>query len=314
MNPTQPVCLQVEDGDVAQRIDKYIADHLAEISRSRVQALIDQGHVWLNGKTCPRVNEKVSPGDQIQLQLPPPEPSELTPESLPITFLYEDEHLAVVNKPPGMTVHPAGGHRNGTLVNALLHHLTDLSGIGGELRPGIVHRLDRVTSGIMIVAKHDEAHQRLSALFKSRAIKKCYWALVHGQPAKEEWLADWPISRHPNDRKRFCVDQRGRPCQTRFTVRVASLAGSWLEVYPITGRTHQIRVHLSHAGFPIVGDRLYLPKNQIGRGRFERELAAYPGIGLHARSLRLIHPFLEQEMAFEAEPFEPLASILRKML
>jgi len=296
----QTVTLDVEHQIPPVRIDRYIAERIAELSRNRIQQLIEAGSVRLNDALVERSSEKVKTGDRITLLLPPPVPSEVSPEPIDLEFLYEDAYLAVVNKPPGMCVHPTEQIKSGTLVNALLFHVHDLSGIGGVLRPGIVHRLDRGTSGVLLVAKQDETHRRLSDQFKARHIRKIYWALVHGVPLRSEGEIDLPIGRHPADRKRMAVRTDGRDAKTGYRVLQTGLGGSWLEVYPVTGRTHQIRVHFQHLGCPVVHDSIYRVKNRSGRGELERGFSGYPGIALHARSLRFQHPITGSELYLEA--------------
>ncbi|MDP8245440.1 MAG: RluA family pseudouridine synthase [Candidatus Hinthialibacter antarcticus] len=295
------------------RIDKYLTSVADGFSRSRIQALIQESAVTRNGALCAKPREEVAPGDCITLSAPPPAPSTVEPEPLPLDIVYQDSDIAVINKAWGMSVHPTDHNKSGTLVNALLHHLNDLSGIGGVLRPGIVHRLDRVTSGVIIVAKHDEAHRRLSASFKARETKKAYWAIVHGRPGKDAGEIEQPIGRHPTDRKRMTIRQDGRPSLTRYRFCGEGLGASWLELYPVTGRTHQIRVHLKHIGHPIAGDLVYTLKKYSGRGELERAFADQTMIALHARSIRFPHPGSGEEVEFKAPPPDALHSILERM-
>lgn len=311
MNET--IQLQVDASGAGERIDKFIAQHAPDCSRSRVQALLAEGAVLLNQNPCLKVSEKVKEGDLIEITPPPPEPSQLEPDPMPLEILYEDDDLAVVNKPWGVSVHPAGSWKGPTLVNALLHHIKNLSGVGGVARPGIVHRLDRVTSGVLIVAKHDVSHRRLSARFKDRKMQKIYWAIVHGRPPGETGEIDQPIGRHETDRKRMTIRPDGRPSVTRYRVMKEGLGGSWVEVYPVTGRTHQIRVHFKHLGTPVAGDPVYSTRKFEGRGELERIFAELPGIALHARSLRFSHPMTGREMYIEAEPAAPFLDVLRRM-
>lgn len=309
MNET--LTLQIDPDESPIRIDRCIAERVETLSRSRVQSLIEQGLVRINGNPCLRPSEKVLPGDALKVVLPTPAPSSLEPQNIPLEIIFQDDDIAVINKPPGLSVHPAGGRYENTLVNALLYHIRDLSGIGGELRPGIVHRLDRVTSGIMLVAKHDLAHQALSRQFKDRRIHKTYWAIVHGAPSQPQGEIDLPIARHPTNRKIFHVDPEGRPSITRFETCGAGLGGTWLAVYPLTGRTHQIRVHLKHYGCPIVGDATYATRRYAGRGELERVLTGYSGIALHARELCFDHK--GAEIRLQAEPPSRLLDLLRRL-
>lgn len=294
------------------RIDKYLAGVLDGLSRTCVQRLIAGGRVLIDGRPASRPSEPVEPGRVIDVTLPGPEPGGVPAEDLPIEILYEDRDLVAVNKPPGMTVHPSGALRTGTLVNALLFHVRDLSGVGGELRPGIVHRLDRATSGVMLAAKNDAAHQALSAAFKAREVQKTYWAVVHGDWPGGEGEIDAPVGRHPANRKLMCVRPDGRASITRFRVLKRGLGGMFLEVSPLTGRTHQIRVHMKHIGRPIAGDAAYQGKTPR-RGQLEGFFREYPGIGLHARSLRLRHPSSGAEVYFEAQCPAVFQTLLDRM-
>ena len=288
--------LTVQEGQNPVRIDKFVAERIDRLSRSRIQSLIEDDAILLNQQPVVRVSEKVKPGDRITIFLPPPSPSKIQPEAIDIEILYEDEHILVVNKPAGMCVHPAGSIVSGTLVNALLYHTKGLSGIGGVLRPGIVHRLDRGTSGVLAVAKNDEAHRRLSADFKSRNVKKVYLALIHGKPGALQGEIDRSIGRSPSDRKLMAIRSDGRNAVTGYRIIRAGLGGSLAEVYPLTGRTHQIRVHFKHLGYPIIGDSLYGLKKTWGRGELERIFMDYPGFALHAKTLRFTHPITGEAM------------------
>lgn len=303
----------VDPSALPVRIDKYLADRIDRLSRNRIQQLIAGGSVWLNGQPVPRAKEKTQPGDRIQVFLPPPQPSAVEPEPIPLDILFEDNDLLAVNKPPGLCVHPTEHMKTGTLVNALLYRIKDLSGIGGILRPGIVHRLDRVTSGVLLVAKNDETHRRLSDQFKSRLIEKTYWALAQGAANHREGEIDQPIGRHPTDRKRMTIRPDGRKSLTTYRILRTGLGGSLVEVYPRTGRTHQIRVHLHHLGFSILGDRLYGLKKHLGRGTLERLFEGYPGIGLHAKRIRFTHPMTEENMVVEAPLPDLFQSIVDQM-
>jgi 23S rRNA pseudouridine1911/1915/1917 synthase len=274
------------------------------LSRSRVQRLIEQGHARVNGQPVDQPSRKVSALDIATLEEPPPTPIAVVPEALPLDILYQDAHLAVVNKPCGMVVHPAAGHAEGTLVNALLHHLGDLSGIGGALRPGIVHRLDKDTSGLLLIAKDDQTHRALSDMLKAREIHKTYQAVAQGHFKEESGCIDAPIGRHPKDRKRMAVLPDGRPATTIWRA-VATLRGAThLHIDLITGRTHQIRVHMAHTGHPLLGDPLYGAK----------KAADAPRLMLHAWRLSLIHPITGENLAFEAPPPDAFAQTIRKLL
>ncbi|HUE95101.1 MAG TPA: RluA family pseudouridine synthase [Longimicrobiaceae bacterium] len=289
-----------EPGD---RLDSYLADRL-ELSRSRLEQLIASGEITIDG-VVPKKRYRPRPGDRIRVRVPPPEPADAAPEDIPLDIVYEDEDLLVLNKPAGLVVHPAPGHRSGTLVNALLHHVGDLSGIGGVLRPGIVHRLDRATSGLMIVAKNDRAHERLSDALKRRKIRRRYLAAAWGHLAEDAITVDGPIARHPTERKKMGVVEGGRRALTHFRRlerwRAADLLSAELE----TGRTHQIRVHLQHIGHPVVGDELYGAGRERGISGADRGWAASlarrtPRQFLHATELRFEHPRTREPMHFEA--------------
>lgn len=239
------------------RLDQYICQSCTGISRTSVQRLIGDGHVSLNDMAA-KASQKIRPGDLIVVHVPPPEPSLLlVPESIPLDILYEDADIVVVNKPAGVTVYPAPGHPRQTLMNAILAHCPDVSKIDGSVRPGIVHRLDKDTSGVMVVAKNKAAHLNLSAQLKNRRVLKQYLVLVRGNPAPDRGTVEAPIGRHPRDRKRMAVISGGRHARTLY--RVVRRLGSYalVEATLETGRTHQIRVHFSHAGWPVAGDGVY---------------------------------------------------------
>jgi 23S rRNA pseudouridine1911/1915/1917 synthase len=243
----------------AERLDVFLARSRPELSRSHARRLIDQGMVTVDGHVA-KPSQQLTAGALVVASIPPPEPLELSPEDIPITVVYQDADIIVVDKPPGLTVHPAPGHPHGTLVNALLAICTDLRGIAGTLRPGIVHRLDKDTSGLLVVAKNDRAQRGLSLQIKERRVRKVYLALVHGVPRSPEGLIDAPIGRHLKHRKKMAVIPAGRSAETRYRIRERlsnSHRYTLLQVEPITGRTHQIRVHLAAIGHPVVGDAVY---------------------------------------------------------
>ena len=262
----------------ARRLDHYLGHSDLGISRAQAQRLIQDGWVLLNG-SVPRASDRVRLGDRISVSIPPPAPSGLAPQPIPISIVYEDGELLVVNKPAGLTVHPSPGHPSQTLVNALLAIYPDLPGIGGQQRPGIVHRLDKDTSGLMVVAKTDRAHHHLSRQIKERQVHKGYLALVIGRPTSRDGIIEAPIARDPRHRKRMAVVQGGREARTRYRV-LRRLDGFTLaEVFPETGRTHQVRVHFASLGHPLVGDTLYGGKS-----------ALLPHHFLHAHLLGFSHP------------------------
>ena len=249
--------LIIEAGE-GGRLDQLVAARLPDLSRTAVQRLIDDGFILCNGEEC-EASDKVAPGDEISVRVPPPVPTELVAEDIPLTIVYEDDDVIVIDKPAGLVVHPAAGHASGTLVNAVLSHAPDLEGIGGEVRPGIVHRLDKDTSGLMVVAKNDRALHFLQDQFKSRTVKKVYVALVEGIVEPREGIIDAPIGRNRNHRKKMAVTSEGRSARTRYRVRQiwTDPPVSLIECYPETGRTHQIRVHFAWQHHPLVGDTIY---------------------------------------------------------
>ena len=274
----------------AGRIDKYLANALENMSRSKIQQLIDEENILVNNQST-KSNYKVQAQDQIQISLPEPEPIDIIPEDIPLEIIYEDEDVVVINKPQGMVVHPAVGHNHGTLVNALLYHIKDLSGINGKIRPGIVHRLDKDTSGILVVAKHDQAHVKLSEQLQDRSMQRKYWAIVHGVLPHNHGTIDAPIGRDPKNRQQFTVVTGGKESVSHFRVLERFKNYSLLEVSLETGRTHQIRVHLKYINFPIAGDEVYGPKKTLkGKGQF-----------LHAHTLEFTHPTTGELMHFEAD-------------
>jgi 23S rRNA pseudouridine1911/1915/1917 synthase len=298
----------VEPGEAGQRLDLVLAAHLPEISRARAQRLIRDGHVRLT-RGVARPSLAVTAGATIDVIVPAPQPATPAAEALPLTILYDDNDIVVIDKPAGMVVHPAAGHASGTLVNALLHHVRGLSGIGGTERPGVVHRLDRGTSGVMVIAKHDRAHQHLTRQFHDRQVGKEYLALVWGTPRVGQTF-DRPIGRDPKHRQRMSTRAtRARTASTRIA-DVESLGGlSLVRVSIATGRTHQIRVHLSEAGYPVVGDALY----GGARTRVPTRLAVVSHLDrpfLHAATLTLAHPATGAQMMFES----PLPEALQRVL
>jgi 23S rRNA pseudouridine1911/1915/1917 synthase len=288
-----------------ERLDAFLAAHLDDISRSRAAQLIADGHVTINERT-PKKSEKVAAGDIVLITLPPAEPSAVTPEDIPLTIVFQDKDLVVIDKPAGLVVHPAVGHARGTLVNALLHHIRDLSGIGGVLRPGIVHRLDRDTSGLMLIAKNDDAHRELSAALKRRAVRRRYLVAAWGHLAADKIEVDAPIGRSPHDRKKMAVVPTGRTALTRFQRLERWKGADLLKAELQTGRTHQIRVHLLSIGHPVVGDEVYSPAGERGISgpaqKWARELARRtPRQFLHAAELAFRHPRTQEVMRFASE-------------
>jgi 23S rRNA pseudouridine1911/1915/1917 synthase len=291
------------------RLDRVLTSEMGGYSRSQVQRLIEDGHVTLPRVKTAKANTAVREGDVISITLPEPAAAEPVAEDLPLAVLYQDSDIIVIDKPAGMVVHPAAGHDSGTLVNALLHHVTDLSGIGGERRPGIVHRLDKGTSGVMVVAKHDAAHHELARQFHDREVEKEYVALVWGLVQQRKRI-DIPIGRDPVHREKISTRaRRARSAVTRVTWAQHVPGLSLLRVAIATGRTHQIRVHLNAIGHPIVGDSLY---GGVHR-RVPHELRAVQRLGrpfLHAERLSLTHPRTGERLTFTA----PLPDDLRQVL
>ncbi len=290
------------------RLDAFLAQSDLALSRSRIQHLIEGGCITVDGKSS-WSSYKVKPGDRIALLVPDPEPSPLLPQALPLDILFEDDHLLVVNKPVGMAAHPAAGIRSGTLVNALLHHCERLSGINGVLRPGIVHRLDKETSGLLVVAKDDAAHRGLTAQLQARTVERRYVAFVWGHFDEDAGRIEAPIGRHAGDRKRMAVTARGsRHAATRFRAEARYGFLSRLSVQLETGRTHQIRVHLAHAGHPVFGDPTYGGREKRLSGispAFREEARRLLGLisrqALHARTLGFIHPITGESLRFSSE-------------
>ena len=303
----------VNEAQEGKRLDLYLAQ-AAEISRSLAARHIEEGRVLLNGSPAGK-NVRVSAGQSVELDPPPPVPAAARPEEIPLDIVYEDADLVVVNKPAGMVVHPAAGNPDGTLVNALLAHCGDsLSGIGGELRPGIVHRIDKETSGLIAVAKNDRAHLALSAQLKDKTMHRVYLAVAAGGFPADSGRIDKPIGRSPKDRKKMAVvpADRGRSAATRYTVLERYPGWTLLRLELDTGRTHQIRVHLSSVGHPLMGDRVY----GGAPGRFETlHKDLLPGQLLHAKELELIHPATGEKMRFTSPlppNFERILEILRQ--
>jgi 23S rRNA pseudouridine1911/1915/1917 synthase len=282
--------LVVPPHEARLRLDQFLAKRLPEFSRSRLQQLIRDRFVRLNNSTT-RPRHIVRGGDKIELTEPPPEKVETLPEAIPLEILFEDDDLIIINKPAGLVVHPGAGHREHTLVNALLNHCAALSGIGGKERPGIVHRLDKETSGCLVVAKNDVTHRDLSKQFAARTVEKIYLALVAGKLPKTTGVIEEKIGRHPVDRKRMSATTfRGRAAKTEYRVVRSSDRASLVECRLYSGRTHQIRVHLHHLGHPVLGDKVYAP----------RLTKDFPRQMLHAWKLGFRHPRTEEWKSFEA--------------
>ena len=279
-NPLVPAAehrFEITAEEAHGRLDQFLVARLTDLSRARIQALIKDGAITLNAAVV-KAGAKLHPGDVVAVAIPDAVPVETVAQDIPLNILFEDDDLIVLDKPAGLVVHPAAGHADGTLVNALLHHCTALSGIGGEMRPGIVHRLDKDTSGCLVAAKNDVAHRALVRQFAGREVVKIYLALVAGTPAASSGTVDAPIGRHPVHRKKMAVVERGRAACTDWRVRGEVPGGALVECTLHSGRTHQIRVHLKHIGHPLLGDEVYGK-----RGSWPRQM-------LHAWKLGFTHP------------------------
>lgn len=292
--------------DTGSRLDSFLAGRMEDISRSAAQQLIDDGRVTLRGKAV-KSSYKVADGDEFAVELPERvEDAGLEAQNIPLDVVYEDSDLIVVNKPKGLVVHPAPGHADGTLVNALMYHCGDsLSGVGGELRPGIVHRIDKETSGLLIAAKNDFAHRHLSEQLKDRSLSRVYETIVRGNIKDDTGTIDAPIGRHPTDRKRMAVTAKNsRPAVTHYEVIARYEGYTHLRCRLETGRTHQIRVHLAHIGHPVLGDVVYgMKKPELGQ---ESQC-------LHARRIKFIHPRTGEHVELESELPEYFKTVLEKL-
>lgn len=297
--------LEVQITNEKGRVDKVLTDRLSDYSRSQIQQWLKEGVVMLNNVAV-KANYKVKQGDSFTIVIPEPEVLTIEAENIPLEIVYQDEDVAVINKPQGMVVHPSAGHPNGTLVNALLYHLTDLSSINGVIRPGIVHRIDKDTSGLLMVAKNDSSHEALAKQLKDKTSLRKYIALVHGNIAHEKGTINAPIGRSKVNRKMQAVVEDGKSAVTHFTVLERFDNFTLVELQLETGRTHQIRVHMQYIGYPLAGDPIYGPKKTLkGNGQF-----------LHAKLLGFVHPTTKEQMVFEAplpEIFEKNLEKLRKM-
>lgn len=296
--------LQITAEENGTRIDSFLSEELEELSRSYVQKLIGDGLIQVNEKNV-KSNYKVKTGDKLLVQIPDATPVDILPEEMNLNIVYEDSDLLVVNKPAGLVVHPAHGHYSGTLVNGLLAHCTDLSGINGKMRPGIVHRIDKDTSGLLMIAKNDMAHQHLAAQLKEHSIRRAYYALVQGIISEPAGLVDAPIGRHETERKKMAVTlKNSKEARTHYYVKERFAKQTFIECRLETGRTHQIRVHMAYLGHPLVGDPLYgTRKNNLD----------FPGQALHAYALGFIHPRTGEEMYFEAPLPEHFQTVLKTL-
>jgi 23S rRNA pseudouridine1911/1915/1917 synthase len=296
-----------------QRLDAFVAATVPELTRSAVQRLIEQGQVLLDGKVV-KASYKLSAGEQVAVTIPPPEPATAVAEDIELDILFEDADVVVVNKAAGMTVHPGAGVNSGTLVNALLGHCTDLSGIGGEVRPGIVHRIDKDTTGILVAAKNDAAHEGLARQFSEHTVKRVYHALIFGSPKTDKGKIEGIIGRHPVDRKKMSGKARhGRHAVTHWQVIARYPEVTLLKLRLETGRTHQIRVHLSEAGYPLLGDSVYGGDARLGNVKDAKLKALIRALGrqaLHAKVLGFIHPAKREYIEFTTDLPEDMQRII----
>lgn len=295
----------VQEENSGDRLDVFVGE-VAQSSRSNAQKKIKSGLVTLNGKTEDKVSKTIKIGDNVGVTIVAPEPVELIPQDIPLDIVYQDEYLAVINKQQGLTVHPAGGSYRDTLVNALLYHIKDLSGINGDIRPGIVHRLDKDTSGLMVIAKNDFAHVSLSQQIASKECRRIYYALTEGVFKEDSGIIEQPLFRSKTDRKKIAVDPNGRQAITLFNV-VERFVGNTLVRFELkTGRTHQIRVHSAFIGHPIVGDKVY---------GFKRQRFDLNGQLLHSKEIMFTHPKTGESMHFDSELpdyFRRILDVLKK--
>ncbi len=293
------------------RLDSCLAALEPQWSRSRAHKLIDGGHVTVNDSPA-RPAFKVHEGDRIVVLEPKAKPLDAKAEDIPLDIVFEDGELLVLNKPAGLVIHPAAGNPAGTLVNALLHHCTDLSGIGGVERPGIVHRLDKDTTGLLVVAKTDRAHLALSIAFRQREVSKTYLAVCYGIPSKADGVVDAPIDRHPKDRQQMAVVQTGRPARTLYHVDEAFADTSLVSCRLVTGRTHQIRVHMAHTGHALVGDPMYSGRQwrNLSDPAVQHACRTFPRQALHAQRLGFTHPVTREDVGFEA----PVPADMRELI
>lgn len=298
----------VDEDDVGERLDSFLSAQIPELSRSRIQKALRAGDVLVDGEPADKSARKVRQGERVTLSFSPPRPLEIVPEDIPLDVAYEDEHLLVVNKAPGMVVHPAPGHATGTLVHALMAHCKNLSGIGGVLRPGIVHRLDADTSGLLVVAKDDATHIALSRALMERTMSRMYCALVWGEMPERTGVIDMPIGRSPIDRKKMAVvSEGGKEALTTYYVIDTFGPFQYIRLKLGTGRTHQIRVHLSRVGHPVLGDPVYGGRRERRGGltgkaaaTADKALAMIGRQALHAEELSFVHPATGEPVTFKA--------------
>lgn len=296
----------IYEGDKAGRLDKFLVSRLPEFSRARLQGLIEDGFVSINGVPAKKSGQPIDSGAEIEVRIPPPVPSGLVGEDIPLDIIFENDDLLIVNKPAGMVVHPAAGHDSGTLVHAVLGYDPDMEGIGGEERPGLVHRLDKETSGLIVLAKNERAHRWLQDQFRLRTVEKTYLALVDGKPPTPTGRVEASIGRDPSHRKKMAIVSagKGREAVSEYKTLESFRDHTLLEFHPLTGRTHQIRLHCQFLGCPIVGDSVY------GRKSLSVEIRRH---FLHAAKLKIVLPHEKQSRIFEAELPAELDAVLNEV-
>jgi 23S rRNA pseudouridine1911/1915/1917 synthase len=294
------------EGAKAERLDKFLVSRFPEFSRARLQGLIDDGFVSVNGVPAKKSGQAIEPGAEVEVRIPPPVPTGLVGEDIPLDIIFENDDLIIVNKPAGMVVHPAAGHDSGTLVHAVLGYDPDMEGIGGEERPGLVHRLDKETSGLIVLAKNERAHRWLQDQFRLRTVEKTYLALVDGKPPTPTGRVEASIGRDPSHRKKMAIvpDGKGRESVSEYKTLESFKEHTLLEFHPFTGRTHQIRLHCQFLGCPIVGDSIY------GKKHITVEIKRH---FLHAARLKIVLPNETSPRVFEAELPEELETVLREV-
>jgi 23S rRNA pseudouridine1911/1915/1917 synthase len=299
----EELIIRHEKGEDEIRLDKFLADHLEDYSRTYIQKIISEGRVSLDGFPVYKKSEPVYPGDEVEISIPPAVESELVPEDIPLDVLFENQDLIVINKPPGMVVHPALGHRSGTLVQAVLHYSPEIEGVGGVKRPGLVHRLDQFTSGVILLAKNDSTHQFLQDQFRSRQVEKIYLTLVDGKPPTPNGRIEVAIGRDPKYRQRMApvLDREGKEAISEYFTITEFPKHTYLKVKILTGRTHQIRIHMGFVGCPVVGDIVY--------GRKKPSLSINRQF-LHAHQLSIVIPGEKEQTRFEAPLADDLVGIL----
>ncbi|HYC59510.1 MAG TPA: RluA family pseudouridine synthase [Thermoanaerobaculia bacterium] len=305
----------VGDDQQDLRLDRALGELFPSESRNFLAKLISNGKVSIDGTPAKKPSQRVEAGQAITVEVPAAAPSSLPSQDLPLTILHQDEDVVVIDKPAGLVVHPAAGHPDQTLVNALLHHVQDLSGIGGELRPGIVHRLDKDTSGVMLIAKNDDAHRKLTAAWNTDAVRKEYLALVYGTPSEDRGIVDAPIGRDPRDRKRMAIVEGGRRAITEYELVERLRHASLLRCRLHTGRTHQIRVHMKHLGHPIVGDPVYSGPRWRGipDRKIQRVIESLHRQALHAARITFPHPRDGRVMTIESSLPEDLLEVIQAL-